>query len=176
MGGRPTLGGAAFRTRPLDQGGLYIAAVAVGVARGALDELAALAAGGKRPAFSRQRLAESPVFQDRVGAAHLELESARALLYAQAEKAWAAAVAGEELTLFERATLRATAAQVTASSARVVDAAYTLAGGSAVFDSCPLQRRLRDVHTATQHVHAGRYYFGIVGALIAGEAIDETLF
>ena len=42
---------------------------------------------------------------------------------------------------------------------RVADACFALAGGSAVYESSPLQRRLRDLHVATQHaaVHQRNY-------------------
>ena len=33
----------------------------------------------------------------------------------------------------------------------VVDAMYTLAGGTSVYAASGLQRRLRDIHVATQH-------------------------
>lgn len=176
MGGEPSVGGPVFRIPLLDQGGLFIAAVALGTAAGAVDEIAALARGGKRPAFSPERLAASPVFQDRLGEAFLELRAARALLYEQAEALWAAAQRHTPWPLLDRAALRATPGVVVSAAARVVDTAYTLAGGSAIYDSSPLQRRLRDVHTATQHVYVGRYHLGLVGALLAGEKIDDSSF
>jgi len=175
-GGLTRADGTIFSIPPLDQGGLYIAAVALGIARGALDDVATLAAAGKRPAFSRDRLAASPVFQDRLGDAFMQWQSARALLYSQAEAAWIAVRAGRAPALHERAVLRATSATTIAAAARVVDEAYTLAGGSALFDASPLQRRFRDVHAATQHTYAGRYYLGVVGGLLAGDAPDPALF
>jgi alkylation response protein AidB-like acyl-CoA dehydrogenase len=44
-----------------------------------------------------------------------------------------------------------TAIWIATTCARVADACFTLAGGSAVYDSSPLQRRMRDLHAATQH-------------------------
>jgi hypothetical protein len=41
---------------------------------------------------------------------------------------------------------------MTAICPRSIDAFYTLGGGAALYDSSPLQRRLRDMHVATQHV------------------------
>ncbi len=172
----PSVNDTIFKISFFDQGGLYIAAVAAGIAAGAMDEVAALAAGGKRPSFSSQLLAASPLFQDRLGSAYLDLEAARALLFQQAQKAWDAAVRGDSLPVFDRALMRATTATVVASAAIVVETAYKLAGGSAVYASSPLQRRLRDSLTATQHTYAGRYNFSLVGALLAGQTIDETFF
>src|SRR5262249_40432688 len=48
---------------------------------------------------------------------------------------------------------------VASTCVRVVDACFALAGGDAVYDSSPVQRRLRDIHVATQHaaVHQRQY-------------------
>jgi hypothetical protein len=45
------------------------------------------------------------------------------------------------------------------TSVRVVDACFAQAGGSAVYDRSPLQRRLRDIHVAAQYagVHPRNY-------------------
>ena len=77
---------------------------------------------------------------------------------------WATAEAGEELTLAQRARIRGAATWVTAAAAAVVDTAYTSGGGSALYSSSPLQRRLRDIHAIAQHFAlkqdtAGQWYF-----------------
>ena len=172
----PSVEGTIFRIPPLDQGGLYIAAVALGIARGAIDDIAALAAGGKRPAFGRERLAASPVFQDRLGDAYLQLEGASALLSTKADAIWTTVSRGDTPPIPERAVLRATAAAVVTTAARVVDATHALAGGSALYDASPLQRRLRDIHAATLHTCAGRSFLGVVGGLLAGETPSPALF
>jgi alkylation response protein AidB-like acyl-CoA dehydrogenase len=176
VGARTSIDSPGFRIPLLDQGGLFIAAVAVGIAEGALDDIAALAGVGKRPAFSRRCLAESPGFRERLGEAHLTLRAARALLREGAHSAWLAAIDGQVLPLSERAGLRATPATVTTLSVQAVDAAYRLGGGSAVYDRSPLQRRLRDIHTATQHAWTNHEHAGVLGALLAGQTVDPILF
>ena len=59
--------------------------------------------------------------------------------------------------------IRATATWATSAAAAVADTAYTAGGGTALYSSSPLQRRLRDAHThhaalrgQTRHVHARR--------------------
>ncbi|MFV2101569.1 acyl-CoA dehydrogenase family protein [Micromonospora sp. LOL_024] len=148
------------------QSSLIIGAVAVGLADGALTDLVQLATEGKRPALSARRLAASTVFQDRLGEAQTMHRAARALLYAEAAEAQAAT---DTSTPLRRARLRAAAAQVTSLCAQVVDAAHTLAGGTAVYETSPLQRRLRDMRTATQHFVAGRDSYATLGALAVGE-------
>jgi alkylation response protein AidB-like acyl-CoA dehydrogenase len=122
------------------------------------------------------RLATSATFQDRLGEAHTVLRAARALLRDEAERAWARTSSGTPTSAQERAQTRAAAAQITTLAASVVDSAYGMGGGSAVYDSSPLQRRLRDVHTATQHFIAGRSSYGTVGALLLGQPVDTGLF
>ena len=77
--------------------------------------------------------------------------------------------ADRPLSDFDRAGVRATATHVTGLAARVVDTAHALGGGTSVYDSSPLQRRLRDIHTATQHFVAARDSYAALGALLVGE-------
>lgn len=166
----PAAAGALAR---IARSSLIIAAVASGIADGALTDLVQLARGGKRPALSTQRLSRSPVVQDRLGEAHMTLRAAQALLATQA------AAAGDPDTPADpaqRAELRATAAQVTAMAAQVVDTAYGLSGGSAVYDAAPVQRRLRDMRAATQHFIAGRHSYAALGALLLGEDPETAGF
>jgi len=57
-------------------------------------------------------------------------------------------------------------------SAAVVDEMYSLAGGSAIYSSSPLQRRFRDVHVATQHMLVGPSVWELAGRLMLGVPAD----
>jgi len=175
FGGPPPLKGATFAIPTLSELSLHTAAVAVGIGQGALDDLAELVSGPKRRLFSAHRLAESAVFQDTFGEADASLRAARALLHADAQFAWNKAERGEPFSLLERARIRATATRVTGLATHVVNAAYTAAGGTSVYASSPLQRRLRDIHAVTQHIGVGRDAFANVGTLLAGEELDPRL-
>jgi len=175
FGGTSTLASVAFAIPLLSHLALHVAAVAVGIGRGALDDLAELASDGKRRVFAMHRLAQSAVFQDRLGEADATLRAARALLHADADAAWVKASRGEAFSLLERARFRATAARVASLATQVVDLAYTAGGGTVVYDSSPLQRRLRDIHALTQHIAVGRDAFTFVGTLLAGEELDPRL-
>jgi alkylation response protein AidB-like acyl-CoA dehydrogenase len=50
----------------------------------------------------------------------------------------------------------------------VVQRAYTVAGGSAVFADSPLQRCLRDVSVATQHMMVGESSWELTGRVKLG--------
>jgi len=54
------------------------------------------------------------------------------------------------------------------ASIEVVNAMYTLAGGSAVYDGSPLQRHLRDVHVASQHITVSSNTLETIGQLLFG--------
>ena len=57
-------------------------------------------------------------------------------------------------------------------SAAVVDEMYSLAGGSAIYSSSPLQRRFRDVHVATQHMLVAPSVWELTGRLMLGVPAD----
>jgi alkylation response protein AidB-like acyl-CoA dehydrogenase len=133
-----------------DHAGLFVAAVASGIASGAIDDVACLAAEGKRPTFSPRRLADDPVFQERLGWSFMTVAAAEALLWAQAQRV-ESALGGATLSPVDRAGLRATCRQVTALALQATDALYELAGSSSVPRTSRLQRRFRDIHTAAQH-------------------------
>lgn len=150
-----------------------IAAVSLGIARGALEDLIALA-GAKTPAGSSRALAQRAVLQSEVAHAEASLRAARALLLEQARSAWASASAGEAIPLEQRLGLRLAASHATESAAAVVSAMYHAAGGSSIYDSSPLQRRFRDVHVATQHMMIAPQSWELSGRLLLGLATDTT--
>jgi indole-3-acetate monooxygenase len=170
---QPCLDVPLLRIPELSLSTLSIGAVAVGVAHGALSEVTDLATG-KVPMFSSGTLASNPLFQNQVGEADARLRAARALLYADAQTAWEAAVAGAPFTPDRRARIRATATWVTRTAASVVDMAYTAGGGSSLYSSSPLQRRLRDIHALTQHFGVKLDTFTTAGAVLAGQEVDLT--
>jgi alkylation response protein AidB-like acyl-CoA dehydrogenase len=154
---------------------LSIAAVAVGAAQGALDDLLVLARD-KTPFLAREPLVADQLFQHELATADTALCAARALLGENAAAAWARAVEDVPATPAERARLRAAATWATERASAVVDTAYRAGGGTAVYLSCPLQRRLRDVHAMTQHFLVRHDTFSAAGALLTGQEIALPVF
>jgi alkylation response protein AidB-like acyl-CoA dehydrogenase len=167
--------GATCRIPPPVQGGLLAAASATGIAQGALDALAALAAGGKRPAFATRRLADAPLLRDRLGDAEMTLAAARALLHGEVAQADVRVAGGVAVAPLARARLRAVAVKAVELATHVTDTASALAGSSAVLAGSPLGRRLRDALTARQHFAVGRELYAPYGALLAGEPVPPAL-
>jgi alkylation response protein AidB-like acyl-CoA dehydrogenase len=146
---------------------LGITSVALGVAKGALDDIRAMATD-KVPLLAPAPLAANPRFEYELATADTDLRGARSLLYETAEQAWAIAEAGAGFSLEDRARLRATGVWATARAADVVTAAYRAGGGSSVYATCPLQRRLRDINAITQHFLVKADAMTSVGAVLAG--------
>jgi alkylation response protein AidB-like acyl-CoA dehydrogenase len=116
------------------------------------------------------------VFQDRLGEAYLQVRAAHALLEEQAGLVWADARTARPLSMHARAVVRAMVSEVTAMATSAVDTAYNLAGGSAVYDGSPIQGRLRDMHTVTQHAVTARESRKVLGGTLVGEANQSLLW
>jgi alkylation response protein AidB-like acyl-CoA dehydrogenase len=162
-----------MRVPELSLSTLLFAAVAIGIAQGALDEITAIATA-KFPAFAMAPLAANPLFRNHLGAADAELRAARALVYGEASTAWSTACERAEFTVVQRARFRAATTWAVRAAASVVDVAYTEGGGSSIRDDNPLQRRLRDAHALTQHFAIKPDTFTLAGALLAGQDVDTS--
>ncbi|HET6472333.1 MAG TPA: acyl-CoA dehydrogenase family protein [Pseudomonadales bacterium] len=146
---------------------LGIGAVALGIARGAIDDLVALA-GSKVRAGGTASLASRVHAQIDVATAEATLRSARAFYYEAIDAAWTDATRGQPMSVERRRDMRLATTHSVQASVRVVDAMYTLAGGSSVYESSTLQRRFRDVHVATQHIMVAPTTLETVGRLMLG--------
>ncbi len=147
--------------------------VALGLARAAIDDLAALA-GAKTPQGQRKPLATRAETQARVAEAEAIYRSARAFLREAIGEAWDAARTGGRLTLAHRRDLRLATTYAVRTCAKAVDAMYELGGGSSVYDSSRLQRCFRDVHVATQHMLVGTPTLELAGRLLLGVEADVS--
>jgi alkylation response protein AidB-like acyl-CoA dehydrogenase len=154
---------------------LNIASIAVGIGRGALDDIIELATA-KIPLLAENTLARNGHFQFELANADAALRAARALLYESAEAAWATVAAGLPLPLEDRARIRAAAVWATNRAIEVVTSAYRAGGGSSVYASSPLQRRLRDVNALTQHFLVRNDTLTTAGAILAGQDVSVMVF
>lgn len=146
---------------------LGIAAVCLGTARAAIDELVALAQSKKRVGNSKT-MAEKTHTHLEVARAEASLRSARAFYYEALDAAWSLAEQGERVPTAMRRDLRLATNHAVEASVKTVDAMYTLAGGTSVYQSSRLQRHFRDVHVATQHIMVGPDILETVGKLYLG--------
>jgi indole-3-acetate monooxygenase len=175
---------SVFTDPPVQTGPLYafplfgllavaIASVCLGIARGALDDLAAIA-GGKVPAGGRRTLAERTTVQAEFARAEAALRGSRALLDESIGEAWECAVAARSVDERCRAGLRLAATHAATTGLQATETAYRLGGGSAIYDSSPLQRRLRDVNAAVQHMLVAPATWELTGRLLLGLPTDPA--
>ena len=150
----------SFADRPWPEGPLWrlplfvvlappLAAVSLGVARGALDEV-------NRQAISRRAQMRGSLLDDPVGLADLaaadaQLRGARAGLLASADECWARAEAGQPIERALQARAFLAAQHCSDAAVEVCATAHRLGGGAAAYRTSPLLRALRDVETARQH-------------------------
>jgi alkylation response protein AidB-like acyl-CoA dehydrogenase len=171
--GRPCLPGplyqAVLQFLPVMHG-----ASSLGIAEGALDELAELANTGSKQLQAAVPMRDSEVFQAELGRIEAELRAARAFLQVQAASHWRQALAG---TLKDEALLTQgtqTAIWLATTCVRAAAACFALAGSSALYESSPLQRRLRDLHVAAQHGAAQQRHYVKAGKLLLGGSVAPS--
>ena len=171
--------------RPVQPGPLYafpvfgllalgIAAVAIGIARSAIDALVGLATE-KTPTGSQKRLAERPATQLQVARAEALTRSARAFLYEAVGETWREAAARGTIGPEKRALCRLAATNAAAACARAVDLMYEAGGGTSIYATSPLQRHFRDVHVLTQHMMVAPPVYELAGRLFLGLDTDISM-
>lgn len=153
---------------------LSVAAAALGNARAAIDDLVELA-GGKKGLGSTRTLAERSATQAAVATAESALGAARALYYEATETAWRASQQPDPVPVALRNRLRLAATHAARTSADVVRSMYDLAGGTAIYDTSPLQRRFRDAFTATAHFQVNEASRELPGRLLLDQHADTSM-
>ena len=71
-------------------------------------------------------------------------------------------------------TIRMAATHAIHQARDAVDFAYNAAGASAIFETHPMERRFRDIHTVTQQLQGRLSHFETVGAWMLGAEADLT--
>lgn len=148
-------------------------AFSVGAAEGIVDDLLALAGTGRQQLYAAVPMRESEIFQYELGRISADLAAAQAFHEVQAASHWRHALSGtlnDEDLVVEGAR---SATWLATTCVGVADACFALAGSSAVYDTSPLQRRLRDLHVAAQHAHAQQRQYADVGKLVLRRATEH---
>jgi alkylation response protein AidB-like acyl-CoA dehydrogenase len=170
----PTSDAALYRFPIFAFFALSIAAAALGNARGAIDDLKALAVG-KIAQGSSRTLAERSATWSAVAEAEAGLRAARALYYEAIDEAWAAAQSPGPVSVELRLGLRLAATHAVRAAAAVTRSMYDLGGGSAIYDDSPLQRRFRDAHAATAHFQVNAATWELTGRLLLGQPTETAM-
>jgi alkylation response protein AidB-like acyl-CoA dehydrogenase len=162
-------GGVPCVAGPLYQGirqflPLCIAATSAGIAEGALHEVVKATYSCELQA--NLPLRESDAFQSEVGRIQAELRAAKALLRNQAKSHWHHARAGTLRNEAKFVEGSQAAIWITSASVRIAKACFTLGGENVIYESSPLQRRLRDLLAVAQHATVHQHHMGSAGKLL----------
>lgn len=165
----PAIEGPLYRTRfNITFGWVLCAAVALGVARGAIDELTALASVAASTG-SMDLLRDRPAVQSRVGEAEAIVRASRAWLTSATGAAFEASKRIDEADPADAILdVRLAIVHAIRESVRAVDIIFHAAGTNAVYDSNRLGRFFRDVHVGVQHVSAAQEHYETAGRQLLG--------
>jgi len=144
-----------------------LAAIALGVARGAIEALLDLAVA-KQHERTGQSVREDVGAQTRISQAEALVRSARLFLWDTIGRLWHDALQGREVQIKERAEVRLASWHAVTSAVQAVDLAYLTGGASSLYASCALERAFRDVHAITQHIAVHPRILGTTGRVLFG--------
>jgi indole-3-acetate monooxygenase len=170
----PLINRPLYRFPPFGFFAACITAAAMGNARAAIDDFVDLART-KKGVASMRTLAERPAIQAAVAGAESALEAARALYYQAIDTAWRASQDEVPVPVEARTRLRLAATHGVRTAADVVRTMYDLAGGSAIYDGAPLQRRFRDAFTATAHFQVNEASRELPGRILLGQPAEVAM-
>jgi alkylation response protein AidB-like acyl-CoA dehydrogenase len=143
------------------------AANALGIARGAIDSLAEIAAT-EASTMSTNLLRDRSMVQIRIAEADAIVNAARAYVFDAVGTLWRALCAGDTPSDHTVAQGRLAIVHAMHESVRAVDKVFHAAGTNAIYTRLPLERAFRDVHVAVQHAAALPVYFESAGKVLLG--------
>jgi len=153
--------------------GASFASISLGIARTTLDAFIEIAKS-KTPAGAKSLLRDNAVIQSQIGLAQSQLVSARVFLHHALNEIWQGAQAGD-ITIEQRMQLRMASSHASHQAKQVVDTAYHAAGGTAIFEGNPFERRFRDIHTVSQQVQSHFSVFEAIGQHYVGLPLHPRL-
>ena len=170
----------SFRDAPVAPGPLYsmptillfgavLAAVPLGIARHAINILTELAMARSTGRSGGGALRNDPTLQANLGHAEATLRSGRAFLYEALADAWQTLCAGEELAIAQRATVWLASTHAAVAAKQATDMMFSVGSSASPYKSFGLERCVRDIHAAAQHIclamgnypMAGQAYLGL---------------
>jgi alkylation response protein AidB-like acyl-CoA dehydrogenase len=128
-----------------------ISGVPLGIASGAIASFAELARQNGRIG-GRSLLRDRETVQATVGRARAMLRASRAFVTDAMAELMAAADTGGEPLLLARADVRIANAHAAETAMSITDELAAGAGAAAIFETCALERAVRDARAAAKHV------------------------
>lgn len=141
------------------------------VARQAIDEVTELAQG-KVPVTRSTALRERAAAQAKLAQAEGVLRAGRLLLYDTLRETWEATLAGQTISLRQKADLQLAMTHAVSSAVSAVELMYQVAGTSGIYTRSPLERHFRDVQVLRHHAFGAETRYETVGQVYLGLAPD----
>ena len=162
--------GPLYRITTYAMFGLGFAAISLGVARTMLDAAIDLARG--KASVGQKAMRENNAVQGLIGRTEGNWRAARAYIYGTADQVWSDVRRTGIFTEEHRLALRLASTWTIHQATSVVDAAYHMAGATAVFRSNKFERRFRDMHAIAQQIQGRDTHYEDVGrALLSGSPV-----
>jgi len=147
-------------------------AVALGIARGAIDDFVALASNKpvtlKSPSAGKPMLRDETYVQCALAQAEAMVSSARGFVFEAVGDMWNTLLRGDFPTLMQRARGRIAIVHASTACTQAVEILYKASGGSSVYTGHTLDRRLRDIQTTNQHVVVSLKTWEVTGRVLLG--------
>jgi alkylation response protein AidB-like acyl-CoA dehydrogenase len=149
-----------------------VPSVALGIARGAIDDFVALASNKpltfKSPSAAKAMLRDEAYVQSTVAQAEASVSSARGFVFEAFGDLWNTLAAGDPPSLKQRARARLAMVHASAACLQAVELLYKANGGSSVYAGNAFDRRLRDMQTANQHTVVSLKTWEVTGRVLLG--------
>jgi 3-hydroxy-9,10-secoandrosta-1,3,5(10)-triene-9,17-dione monooxygenase len=161
--------GALYRLPVFDMFPYVVAAPALGIAQGAIEQVTENSRH-RITSYSTTLLADYATTQARLGQAAAAASAAELLLLANCGRAMAAANEARVPSIEEKIRLRRDGAYAGRLCTRAVDVLFEAGGGEFLYDAQVMQRAFRDIHAAQSHYAlawdavastAGKFMLGI---------------
>jgi alkylation response protein AidB-like acyl-CoA dehydrogenase len=166
-GGTSSLDTPLYRYPTMALAAQVLAVVGLGIARGALDDITALA-GGRTSITGAPVLADRAYVQSGIAEAEAALRSARAFFYEATEQVYATLLAGDALDTNARNILRLSSSHAAKVGAEVAQAAYRLSGTTGIFTAHSIARRFQDAIIVPQHAFLSEGTWQSAGRVLLG--------
>ena len=167
LGLEPTQPGLLYRMPPSSVFAWSICGVPLGIASGAITSFAELACRKSRVG-TRALLRDRETVQATVGRTRAMLRAARAFLIDTMVELMAATGTGGQRLVEARADIRIANAHAAETAMSITDMLAASAGAAAIFETCALERAVRDVRAAAKHIAMSPNSYIIAGRLALG--------
>ncbi len=148
--------------------------VMLGIARTAIDEVAALAEV-KTPAGATSTLRNRPSTHSSIAQAEAAYRSGRALLHETLGRIWESTLAGNEISWIDRSDFLLAATNAALQSAHATELMHRLAGTTGIYQHHRLERCFRDMQVARQHRFYTEARYETFGQMYFGMQPDYSL-